>query len=116
MSFSSTSSALISDLIPFFKTVAVSGAKSIKDFKEERAFSKERASRKAPKRKRKVTAADSTYSPIIKAPITAMVTKSSMLNIFNREACQAFKKVGIPAIMEAAIKSESNKRLLQLNK
>src|SRR5690554_4432213 len=107
-SFSTTSSALIIERMPSRITVASRGAISISDLSDARAFYKERPSRNAQKRNKKVTAADSTYSPIMSAPITAMVTKSSILNIFCREACHALKTVGTPATIEAVINSASN--------
>ncbi len=93
-SFLTKSSAFITERIPLRMTLASCGAISISDLSEERDFSNERPSRNAPNKNKKVTAADSTYSPIIRAPITAIVTKSSMLNNFIREAFQALIKVG----------------------
>ena len=93
-SFLITSSAFITERIPSRSTLASSGAISIKDLREERDFSKDRPSRNAPNRNKKVTAADSVYSPIINAPITAIVTRSSILNNFISVAFQAFIKVG----------------------
>src|SRR5699024_3034906 len=82
---------------------ASSGAISISVFKEERVFSSERTSRYAPKRNRNVTAADSTYSPINKAPTTAIVTSNSILNDFIITDWIAFLAMDQPATTVATI-------------
>lgn len=62
-----------------------------------------RASRYAPNKNRNVTAADSTYSPINNAAVTAMVTNNSMLKAFIRNAWNALMAIGTPATIVATI-------------
>jgi len=51
---------------------------------------------------RKVTAAASQYSPMITAPVTAMVTRASIPTMRYLSAPMAFLKTGVPAITVVA--------------
>jgi hypothetical protein len=94
MSFSWTSSAAMISSLPSLTIRASSGARSSSDFKEDLLFSSVRCSRYDPSMNRNVTAADSEYSPIKSAPITATVTSNSMLITFSVMAWKAFLAIG----------------------
>ena len=73
---------------------AVEGVISVKDLMEERVFSKVFFSKKAPNAKRKVTIADSSYSWIKRAAITAIDTNNSIETCLNLSAWTAWKAIG----------------------
>src|SRR5699024_10002951 len=70
-------------------TLATFGAMSKSDWIELRVLASVLFSRYAPNRNRNVTIPASVYSWMINAPMTAMVIKSSMLELFTATALHA---------------------------
>ncbi len=93
----SISSKLTTTSFPSLITLPVSGTKSKRALIEWRVFSIVFASKNEPSINRYVTAAASQYSPIINAPVVAMVTKASIPTILNFKAPKALLKIGQPA-------------------
>jgi len=102
-----TSSAATVIVSPSRRTWAVCGARSTRSRRDRLVFSSVRASSQAPKTKRNATTAASTYSPMMSAPTTAIVTRRSMLNAFARSAWNARTAVGTPAMIAAVTSAMS---------
>src|SRR5699024_1692285 len=103
-SSTSTRSTSVSSVLPSSSTIiAVVGAISVKSLIEWRVLANVLSSKNVPNKNKKVTIADSLYSPMMKAPITAMLTSNSMLIVLNRSAETARRTIGTAEIIEAAI-------------
>ncbi|MPM44049.1 hypothetical protein SDC9_90727 [bioreactor metagenome] len=101
-STSSTSTSTNSPSSIFFS--ALSGAISVNSLIAERVWFKVRCSKKAPNKNKKVTMADSSKFRMKNAPLTAMVTSTSILTTFTFKAWYACIAMGAIPNIEARMK------------
>src|SRR5690625_315939 len=95
---------------PLRMTTAVSGATATSSASAARVLFSVADSSAWPMANRKVTAAASQYSPMISAPMAAMLTRRSMLMLRTASALTALRRIGVPAITaaDAMIMSAAN--------